>query len=134
VLDLVSRVAFVKTVPAGTALSYNSRYVTPSKTDVATIPIGYADGYRRSFSNAAPLVIGDRLYRVSGTVCMDQFLVDLGPGSGIKVGDEVVLFGGASESTNPPPPTADDLAEIAGTISYEILCGLSRRIPRLLVT
>jgi len=126
-------VAFVKQVPAGTPLSYNSRYVTPRATDVATIPIGYADGYRRSFSNTAPLVIGDRVFRVAGTVCMDQFLVDLGPDSGVKTGDHVVLLG-ASASATDRPPTADDLALLAGTISYEILCGLSKRIPRVLVT
>lgn len=139
VMNLVSRVAFVKQVPAGTALSYNSRYVTSSATDVATIPIGYADGYRRSFSNTAPLVIGGKRFHVAGTVCMDQFLVDLGADSGVKAGDEVVLMGGPTkgdfaQGDGDQPPTADDLAVLAGTISYEILCGLSRRIPRVLVT
>jgi len=128
VLKLVSQVAFLKTVPAGTPLSYGSKYVTSQATDVATIPIGYADGYRRSFTNVAPLVIGGKTHYVSGTVCMDQILVDVGPDSGVKIGDEVVLLGG-----EPGAPTADDLGRLAGTISYEILCGLSRRIPRLLV-
>ncbi|MEI8094909.1 MAG: alanine racemase [Spirochaetales bacterium] len=130
VLELVSRVAHLKTVGAGTALSYGSRYITREKSDVATVPIGYADGYRRSFTNLASLLVGGRLYHVSGTVCMDQLLVDVGPDSGLSVGDEVVLLGEARPG-EPSPPDADDLAALAGTISYEILCGLARRVPRV---
>ena len=132
VMELVSRVGYVKTVPAGTALSYGSRYVTERTTDVATIPIGYADGYRRSLTNRAPVWIGDRLFRVCGTVCMDQFLVDLGPSSGVKAGDPVILFGPPADRAS-QPPTAADLADLAETISYEILCGISARVPRLAV-
>lgn len=131
VMELVSKVGWVKTVPAGTALSYGSRYFTDRTTDVATIPLGYADGYRRSFTNRAPLWIAGRLFTVSGTVCMDQFMVDLGPDSGIKAGDPVVLFGPPSAGRSNQPPTAADLAEWAGTISYEILCGISARVPRI---
>jgi alanine racemase len=131
VLELISRVGYVKTVPAGTALSYGSRYVTDRATDVATIPLGYADGYRRAFTNRAPVLIGGRLFRVSGTVCMDQFLVDLGPDSGVKAGDPVVLFGPPQAGREVQPPTAAGLADLAGTISYEILCGVSARVPRL---
>jgi alanine racemase len=127
VLELVSRVAFVKTVESGTQLSYGSRYTTSQRTDVATVPIGYADGYRRSFSNRAPLVIGGKQHRVSGTVCMDQFVVDLGSDSGVQEGDAVHLLGSSADGT----PDADDLARLADTISYEILCGLSKRIPRI---
>jgi len=126
VMELVSKVGYVKTVPEGTTLSYGSRYVTNQTTDVATIPLGYADGYRRGFTNKAPVVIGGRRYQVSGTVCMDQFLVDLGPDSGVNAGDDVVLFG-------PQGPTAADLADLAGTISYEILCGIAARVPRIVV-
>jgi len=130
VMELVSRVGYVKTVPQGSTLSYGSRYVTDQTTDVATIPLGYADGYRRAFTNRAPVWIADRLFRVSGTVCMDQFLVDLGPDSGIKAGDPVILFGPSSANRSVQPPTALDLAELADTISYEILCGISARVPR----
>jgi len=126
VMELVSKVGFVKTVPAGTTISYGSRYVTDRQTDIATIPLGYADGYRRSFTNKAPVRIGDRDFRVSGTVCMDQFMVELGPDSGVKAGDPVVLFG-------PGAASAEDLAVLAGTISYEILCGVSARVPRIVV-
>lgn len=132
VMELVSRVGFVKTVPAGTTLSYGSRYVTSEKVDVATIPLGYADGYRRSLTNQARLCINGRQFRVSGTVCMDQFLVDLGPDSGVKAGDEVILFG-PPQSQGAQPPTASDLADLAATISYEILCGISARVPRVAV-
>lgn len=133
VMELVSRVGYVKTVPRGTALSYGSRYVTDRETDVATIPLGYADGYRRAFTNRAPVWVGDRLFSVSGTVCMDQFLVDLGPDSGVKAGDPVVLFGPPAPGRSFQAPTAADLADLAGTISYEILCGISGRVPRILV-
>jgi alanine racemase len=98
---------------------------------VATIPLGYADGYRRSFTNRAPVWIGDRLFNVSGTVCMDQFMVDLGPDSGVKAGDPVVLFGPPSPDKAVQPPTAADLAALAETISYELLCGISARVPRV---
>jgi alanine racemase len=131
VMELVSRVGFVKTVRAGTALSYGSRYITDRVTDVATVPTGYADGYRRAFTNRAPVWIGGKLHRVSGTVCMDQFLVDLGPDSGVKAGDPVVLFGPRDEGRAQPAPTAEDLAGLADTISYEILCGISARVPRI---
>lgn len=131
VMELVSRVGWVKTVPAGTALSYGSRYFTDKPTDVATIPLGYADGYKRAFTNRAPLWIADRLFTVSGTVCMDQFMVDLGPDSGIKAGDPVILFGPPSFDRSNQPPTAAGLADLAGTISYEILCGISARVPRI---
>ncbi len=131
VMELVSRVGYVKTVPAGTALSYGSRYFTDRVTDVATIPLGYADGYRRAWTNRAPVWINGKLYRVSGTVCMDQFLVDLGPDSGVRMGDPAVLFG--PPSTGAVPPTAAELADLDHTISYEILCGISARVPRLLV-
>lgn len=131
VMELISKVGYVKTVGPGTTLSYGSRYVTDRTTDVATIPLGYADGYRRAFTNRAPLWIAGRLFRVSGTVCMDQFLVDLGPDSGVRAGDPVVLFGPPVPGHSTPPPTAEDLAALAETISYEILCGISGRVPRL---
>jgi len=131
VMELVSRVGYVKTVPKGTFLSYGSRYQTTTETDIATIPLGYADGYRRAFSNRAPLWIAGRGFQVSGTVCMDQFLVDLGPHSGIQAGDEVVLFGPPRAGQGPPPPTAETLASLADSISYEILCGISARVPRV---
>jgi alanine racemase len=131
VMELVSRVGYVKTVPAGTALSYGSRYVTSHTTDVATIPVGYADGYRRAFTNRAPVWIAGREFRVSGTVCMDQFMVDLGPQPGIQAGDPVVLFGPTQGGSGSRPATADTLADLAGTISYELLCGISARVPRV---
>jgi len=132
VMELVSKVGFVKTVPKGTSLSYGSRYQTTTDTDVATVPVGYGDGYRRIWSNRAEVWIGGRLHRVSGTVCMDQLLVDLGPQSGIRKGDPVVFFG--PSTPNRPIPTAQSLAELDGTISYEVLCGISARIPRVPVT
>lgn len=131
VMELVTRVGYVKTVPAGTPLSYGSRYRTPQDGDVATLPLGYADGYRRGLSNRAQVWIGDRLYPVSGTVCMDQFMVDLGPGSGVREGDLAVLFGPANPERTVAAPDAATLADLTGTISYELLTGISARVPRL---
>lgn len=131
VMELVTKVGYVKTVPAGTPLSYGSKYFTDRETDVATLPVGYADGYRRAFTNRAPVWIAGKAYRVSGTVCMDQFLVDLGPDSGVRAGDPVVLFGAPEPGRE--VPTAADLAALDGTISYEILCNISSRVPRVLV-
>jgi alanine racemase len=127
-LEWTSEVVFVKEVPAGTTLSYGSRYTTPYRTKIATIPVGYADGWRRSFANQARIVVGNQTAQVSGTVCMDQFLVDLGPGSEVREGDRVVLLG---TSGDPVPPSAEDLARIDGTIAYEILCGIGPRVDRV---
>lgn len=132
VMELVSKVGQVRTVPGGTPLSYGSKYTTSRTTDVAVIPLGYADGYRRGFTNRAPLLVDGRPFTVSGTVCMDQFMVDLGPDSGVKVGAPVTLFGPAP-AAGAAPPSAEDLARLEGTISYEMLCGIAARVPRILV-
>lgn len=126
VMTLETRVSFVKTARKGQPLSYGGLYRMPGDGQVATLPLGYADGYFRAFTNKAPVRIGGRLYRVSGRVCMDQFMVDTGPDSGIARGDRAVLFG-------PEGPTAWDLAREIGTIPYEITCAVSKRVPRVYV-
>jgi alanine racemase len=120
-----SAVSAVRRVPAGEGVSYGHAYRTVKETTLATVPVGYADGYRRSFSSRADVLIGGRRRRVAGTVTMDQIVVDC-EDDDIDVGDEVVLIGrqGSVEIT------AEELAHIAGTINYEITCGISARIPR----
>ena len=126
VMSLETRVSFVKDVKKDSTISYSGTYETLQDTKIATLPLGYADGYFRAFSNLAPVRIGDGIYKVSGRVCMDQFMVDLGPESSVTRGERAVVFG-------PEGPTAWDLAREIGTIPYEITCAVSKRVPRVYV-
>jgi alanine racemase len=128
-MTLSADLAVTKRVPAGQGLSYGHQYVTSQDTTVALVPIGYADGIPRNATNVGPVSVGGTRHRVAGRVCMDQFVVDLGPASGAKAGDLVTLFG-AGESGE---PTAQDWAEATGTISYEIISRIGSRVPRFYV-
>jgi alanine racemase len=129
-MTLRSAIGFLKRANRGTPIGYGSTYRVPQDDSVvATIPIGYADGYRRALSNRAPVLVGGRRYLVSGRVSMDQTTVDLGPGAKAAVGDEVVLIGrqqGACVSV-------EEIASLLGTISYEVTCGIGARVPRVWV-
>ncbi len=127
VLTLATAVAFLKRVPAGTPVSYGGTFVTARESLLATLPVGYADGYRRRFSNAASVLVRGRRAPVAGTVCMDLTVVDVTEVPGVGVGDEVVLIG----SQGGAAVGAGELAAIGGTISYEVFCGIGRRVPRL---
>ena len=127
VLALVSRVALVKTVPAGTPVSYNRRFTPASDTRLATVPAGYADGYSRLLTNRTSALIAGRRYPVVGTICMDQIMIDLGPESSVRAGDEVVLIGRSGGEVI----DADDIARTVGTISYEVTCLITARVPRV---
>jgi alanine racemase len=126
VLSLKTRVVFIKQVSAGYGVSYGLTYVTKKPTRIVTLPIGYGDGYPRNLSNLAWLLIGGRRFRISGRICMEQIMVDVGDFKP-KIGDEVVLIGKQGKQQ----VTAEELADLAGTISYEIVCGLGNRIPRI---
>jgi len=117
-----SAIMFVKRLDKGTGVSYGLTYKTKKDTYIATIPVGYADGYSRSLSNRAEVIIRGKNYPVAGRVCMDQTLVDLGDDR-YPVGEEVILFG--KEGI-----TAEGLAFWIGTIPYEVTCNMSRRVPR----
>ncbi len=125
VMELISNVVYIKEVPADTPISYGSTYRTPGRTKIATIAAGYGDGYCRILSNKGKVSTRGKLYPVVGTVTMDQIMVDLGPESTVSVGDRAVLFG-----PDPPALSAEDLADLCGTISYEITCGISKRVIR----
>ncbi|MEX0834355.1 MAG: alanine racemase [Actinomycetota bacterium] len=118
-------VTMTKRVPAGAAISYGHTYRLEHDTTIATIPVGYADGYPRSLSNKAEVLIRGRRRRSAGTVTMDQMLVDCGD-EAIEPGEEAVLIGRQGDEEI----TSDELAGLAGTISYELLCGISARVPR----
>jgi alanine racemase len=126
VLSLKTRVVFVKRVPAGVGISYGHEYITPRATKIVTLPIGYGDGYPRNLSNRAPVLIRGRRFKMCGRICMDQIMVDVGDAP-VKIEDEVVLIGSQKQARI----TAEELAELSGTIPYEIVCGLGSRIPRV---
>lgn len=128
-LSLKARVGHVKPVPAGTRVSYGCTYTTPAPTVLATVPAGYADGYSRLLSNRAAVLVHGRRAPVVGTVCMDQIIVDVGGIPGVADGDEVVLFGRQGDAVLP----VEELAAIIGTINYEVICGLSARVPRVYI-
>ena len=126
-MQLKTRLVFVKRVPPGTSVGYGSAYTTPQATVLGTLPIGYGDGYSRHLSGRAPVLIRGRRYPVVGKVCMDQIMVDLGPASDVQVGEEAVLFGRQEGQEI----TVTELAELAGTINYELVCAVSARVPRV---
>lgn len=128
VLSLKTRVIFIKAVPSGFGISYGHDYVTKKQTRIATLPIGYGDGYPRNLSNRAPVLIRGRRFKVCGRVCMDQIMVDVGDYP-VKIGDEAVLIGSQGKNSI----TTEELAQLCGTIPYEIACGLGSRIPRIYV-
>jgi len=126
-MSVRSRLALVKEVDAGQGVSYGHTYTTTARTTLGLVPLGYADGIPRHASGAGPLQAAGRRLSVAGRVCMDQLVVDLGPdAAGVAAGDEVVLFGAGTEGE----PTAQDWADAAGTISYEIVARMSTRLPR----
>jgi len=124
--QLKSRIVFIKEVPAGIDISYGRTYTTKKRTRIGTIPIGYGDGYSRLLSNKSSVLIKGRRFPVVGTVTMDQLMIDLDETSDIHVGDEVTLIG--SDGNDAITPW--EIARIMGTIPYEVLCGISARVPR----
>jgi alanine racemase len=127
VMTLLSGVGAVRVVEPGDSVGYGRKWRAERPTEIATVPIGYGDGYRRGLSGRSEVIIGGTRFPVAGTVSMDNIAVDLGPPgtSGVSAGHEVILIGGTSE-----PILAEDLARILDTINYEITCGISPRVPR----
>lgn len=124
VMTLCSRIAMIKTVDAGIPVSYGRTYTTGQKQRVATVTCGYADGYPRVLSNRACMLAGGRRAPVIGRICMDQTMLDVTDCPEAQVGDTVLLAGGEG-------PGFEELAGLAGTIHYELLCNVGRRVPRL---
>ncbi|MFH1878837.1 MAG: alanine racemase [Candidatus Omnitrophota bacterium] len=127
VLSLKTKIVFLKDTPPGRSISYGRTYITQNQTRIATIPIGYADGYGRILSNKAEALIRGQFVRIVGMVTMDQTLLDVGHIPGVKVGDEVVLIGRQEQSEIP----IEKIAKLAGTIPYEILSQITDRVPRI---
>ncbi len=127
VMSLRSTVAMVKTVPAGSCISYSRTFTAPREMRVATVPAGYADGYLRAFSNRADVLIRGKRAPVIGNVCMDQLMVDVSGIPDVRVDDLVTLAGRDGEEEI----SFAELARIAGTIHYELLCLVGKRVPRV---
>lgn len=125
VMRLSAPVTFVKRVQAGTSVSYEGLWTAPRETTVATVRIGYADGFRRGLTGRAEVALRGRRYPVVGRICMDQLMVDVGDDP-VAVGDRVTLFG-------PGGPGADEVGRLVDTVSYEMLVGLAERVERVYV-
>ncbi len=130
VMHLKSRVAMIKWVESGNSISYARRFVASRKTLVASVPVGYADGYSRALTNRGEALVRGKRAKVAGTVCMDWIMLDVTDIPDVTVGDEVTLLG-CDETGD--CVRAEDLAEKAGTIPYEIFCGISKRVPRVYI-
>lgn len=126
-LSLISHVTFVKDVEPGTAISYGGTFVAEKKMKVATIPVGYGDGYPRSLSNKGSVLIHGKRARILGRVCMDQFMVDVTDIPEIKFMDRAVLVGEDGDDRI----TVEELARLSGRFNYEFVCCLGKRIPRV---
>jgi alanine racemase len=127
VLSLVTRIAFLKKVPPGVPISYGRTFTTKRGSLIATLPVGYADGYSRGLSNKGVALVRGIRVPVVGRVCMDMCMVDVTDVPDVREGDDVVLIGSQGDERI----TADDIAAMTGTISYEVLCGISNRVPRI---
>ncbi len=124
----VSRLSFVKRVRAGETVGYGRSWTAPRDTWIGTVAVGYGDGYSRLLSSRGRMLIDGRSYPVVGRVCMDQTMIDLGPDSpGVSVGDEVVLMGTSGHERI----GVEELAELMGTITYEVTCLITPRVPRV---
>lgn len=126
-MSLYTVVSMVKEIPAGATVSYGRQYTAPTPRRIATVAIGYADGYPRSLSNRAEMLLHGKRAPVIGRVCMDQLMLDVTDlPEEVKPGDVVTMFGTDGDASI----TADELAALYGTIGYEIVCGISKRVPR----
>ncbi len=128
VMALKSRIAMLKWVDPGTSISYARRYTAGEKTLVASVPVGYADGYRRSLTNRGEALVRGVRVPVIGTVCMDWIMFDVTSVPGVTTGDEVILMGCDRDGNC---VRAEEIADWAQTIPYEIFCGISKRVPRI---
>ena len=129
VMELTSHITYVKDVPAGAAISYGGTYVADKKRRVATIPVGYADGYPRQLSNKGWVLIHGKKAPILGRVCMDQFMADVTEIDNVKKGDEVTLLGRDGDEFI----SIEEMGDLCGRFSYEFACDISPRVPRVYI-
>ena len=128
-MSVKTKINNIKLLPKDESISYGRQYITKKETKVATISIGYADGYPRKLSNKARVIVNGEFAEVIGTICMDQCMIDVTHIKNIAIGDEVVVFGRQKNKTIP----VEEIANNLGTVSYEVLCDIGRRLPRIYV-
>ncbi len=126
-MSIKSSIVYIKTIKKGDSVSYGRRFTAQGDTVVATVPIGYADGYPRQVSGKSRVLINGEYAPVIGNVCMDQMMVDVTNIKDAKVGDDVILVGRQGENE----VTFEEIASLADTINYEIICGIGKRVPRV---
>lgn len=126
-MSLKTKIAALKTIPAGQPISYGCTFTPSSESAIATLPIGYADGVSRLLSNRGKVLTRGQTASVAGRVCMDQMMIDVSHVEGISIGDEVTLFGQNQQSFQ----SVDDIASLMGTINYEVVCLIGKRVPRI---
>lgn len=127
-MEFKAAVAQVKYIDNGTDVSYGRTYTANGKVKLATVTAGYADGYPRALSNKGYVLINGKKCPITGRICMDQFMCDVTEVEDVKAGDEAVLIGAQGNEKI----TADDIGKMTGTIGYEIVCGISARVPRVI--
>ena len=128
-MQLKSHISFLKTVPEGFAVSYGSTYITQKETKIATIPVGYADGYPRALSSKGEVLIRGQRAKIIGRICMDQCMVDVTDIPNVQRLDEVTLIG----TDGKEHISIEEIAEVSGGFHYELLCGISSRVPRVYI-
>ncbi len=128
-MSLKSQISYVKYLEENVSVGYGRTYFTTKKTKVATVPIGYADGYSRAFSNKARVIVKGHYAPVIGNVCMDQMMINVSEIPDVNEGDSVIIMGSDGKNTVSP----EELAAISGTINYEIVCNVGKRVPRVYI-
>lgn len=129
VMSLISHIIYIKTVPQDTMISYGGTYITDKETKIATIPVGYADGYQRRLSGKAYVLIRGKKAPIVGRICMDQFMVDITDIEGCQLGDRVTLIGQDGDENI----TIEQLSNLSEQLNYEFACDIGKRVPRLYV-
>ena len=129
VMTLKTNIVHIKTLPPGEAVSYGRKFKTDRESVIATLPVGYADGYTRLLFQKGKVILRGRFAPVIGRICMDQCMIDVTDIVGVKIGDEVILMGEDENNKF----TADTVAELIGTINYEIVCMVGKRVPRVYI-
>lgn len=129
VMSVKASIVHLKDVPEGTSISYGRKFTTTRKSKIATLTLGYADGYPRPYSTVGKVIINGHFAPIAGNICMDQCMVDVTDIPDVKLGDEAIIMG--SDGTN--TILADDIAEATGTINYEIICAFGQRLPKVYI-
>ena len=129
VMSVKANIVHLKDVPADFSVGYGRKFISKRPSKIATIALGYADGYPRPYSQHAKVIVNGKIAPIAGNICMDQCMIDVTDVPDVKVGDEVIIMGSDGKHTI----LADDIANATGTINYEITCAFGQRLPKVYV-